>query len=1011
MVRPAHDLTEPTRNVEESIGSPSTTAPDPEYDLPSPPADEDVEITDGDTVDAKIYTPPPHIAARLFHQPMNQTRRKDSAASTRRNSISSAHSRSSHGYTRDGGPQSKYIAQHLRRASILEDRKARLADRAAHAEKVRLRAARAKAATRNTSVSEERALAATQARERNLAEIAAACAEEVKRAKAVAENMREKREQEAREMRIQMEGRLAEAERRREELRNRNAAKVRTRGQSLGMRKSPPLEVAEVQNRPPMSEDEAVLKIQGWWRAFDRKQTVAEFSALGLSMDAVRDTDFDEVAMLLSQEKVRVITSKALRICGLSDCDPAGSSVDGMTAVRTFLSAFLILGHPSQVLSNKTGAPDQAGPSLSQPIPKGPPPNPLSEGLVAKARDLLVSFEKILGRLTSFNNYTAPPALAVAFPQVYGEFYRAFIAWKARDSDSLVELMVMQFVELDAIWESVKDSTDGSVDKVYKDSIRDNQLLLLVRIKKLAGPARGKQMVANAVKAARKAKAKKPVGDTKPRGAEGSVTETAMGVLGVEDSDGTAAETQTPTPPSTPARKAFKVNIVVPRGKSLLPDNRIVVHELAINKEFRTEPDEYHEQNTAVLNPIFHRMRATIAPEHQEVHFSLLLSVADSIREKLQRLVMPGNSMHALIGELLDTQAAKRQFAMGCFSYEQFFSTMASLLPRLCAPVRDEEVKKLVEVSLVQGHYVDRLEALNAFINVMLSDYANYLLQLAAPQLVAQSAAYEAKAFAADIEAGKFDLSVAKRHWQAARQKLLVETSRRDPEGINHPASRPSANRIYAQLLVDVFTQVPAAQLADMPEMLLLDHKRAIEASVLTRRIVTTGAILLQCKNLLKRDVRQPWRNEAQRILAILERSEKDANLTLEVAAEGIMAALEAGRSMPAATKANLKALVTKFLHAGAEAAKQTGGEVREPVLRLLLGRLRSHILSRISTSSAAEKATASEKLVGLGLAEFSDKVRDMVDMLTKVSSVDREAHGPWWDQAAEQVEKEAERS
>jgi len=1022
MRRASLDMTEPSRNLEESVGLPSSSTVDPDMDLSLSSPEEDVELIDGDGDEgAKIYTPPPHIAARLFFgRPTNQTRRKDSAASSRRNSISSAQSRSSAGAVLQVTSQSKYIAQHLRRASILEDRKARLADRAAHAEKVRLRAALAKAATKDISVSEERALAAAQARERNLAEIAAACAEEVKRAKTIAENMKEKREQDIRKMKLQMEERLAEAERRREELRNRHTAKSRgrERGQSLGTPKPALVEVmprvSEVKERDssPIREDAAVPRIQWWWRSVKRRQAVAQFHALGLSMDCVRATSFEEVTSLLSQEKVLVITARVLRLCGLNEGDPG--SVEEMTAVRSFLSAFLILGHPSQVLSNKEGKAEeeQMGVLLSRPIPRDDLANPQSQELVGKARDLLISFETILGRLTASNNHTPPPVLFASFPEVYATFYNAFIAWKARDSNSLIELMVMQFVELDAIWESVKDSTDGSVDQVYKESIRNNQLLLLVRIKKLAGAEKGKKMVTEAVRAARKAKAKKPVGDTKPRTAEHSTTETAMGVLSADDDHENSSHAQAPTPPATPQKsEPFRVNIVMPNTKSLLPDNRIIVHELAISKEFRIEPSLYHEQQEHILGPIFQDMRSTMQADQQEAHFFLLLRVADSIRFKLQRLVKTGNSMHTFIGELLDTEIARRQFTMGSFSYEKFFQAMGSLLPKLCAPIRDDEVKKLVDEKLSQGNYVDRLEALNDFVYVMLSDYANYLLQLAAPRLIEEAPKYEAKVFEASIQSGGLTLSAATTAWGAARQKLLAEVARRDPEGIHHPASRPTANRIYNQMLVDTFTQLSPIPVEEMPEMLLLDHKRAVGAGLLTRRIITTGAVLLQCKNLLKRDVRAPWKNEAQRIMMVLEKSETQEAVTLENTVDGIMAALEAGRSMPAATKVHLRALVGKFVGASVESATRRESEPREPVLRLLLNRLRSYVLARLAVASASEKAkatsTAGEKLASLGLAECVDKVRDMVEMMSKVSSVDRDAHSGWWDKVAEDVEKE----
>ena len=126
---------------------------------PTDPTMENSEMSDAQ----EYFAPPPHLAAR-FYCNRASARRKSSATSSRRNSLSSAHSRASslsrHRET-VSGCQSNYVAQHLRRASILESRKARLADRAAHAEQVRLRAALAKAAPRaSVSNSEERALAA-----------------------------------------------------------------------------------------------------------------------------------------------------------------------------------------------------------------------------------------------------------------------------------------------------------------------------------------------------------------------------------------------------------------------------------------------------------------------------------------------------------------------------------------------------------------------------------------------------------------------------------------------------------------------------------------------------------------------------------------------------------------------------------------------------------------------------------------------------------------------------------
>lgn len=1003
MRRVSTDLTDAVRNIEESVGAPSPAVIDPEMDL-SLPLEEEEEH-------GRQYSPPPRIAARFYRPSHN--RRKDSAASSRRNSISSAQSHSTLGFGgHNDDPQSKYIAQELRRASILEDRKARLADRAAHAEKVRLRAAMAKTAHQRNSNTEERALAATQARESKLAEIVAACAEEVKRAKAVAESTKERKEQAVRKLKLQMEERLAEAERRREELRSRHATK-RSRGQSMTTKK-PSIDAIPEFKEPEvitMSEDVATLRIQWWWRAASRRRAVQEFSNLGLSIESVSETSFEKVVELLAEENVLVTTARVLRICGLQE--GTLGSVEEMAAVRTFLSAFVILGHPKQVLSSKDnkGEQEQVGSIPGLPIPRDDLANPQLQDLVGKARDLLITFENILSRLTSLNNWTTPVALQEALPESYATFHNAFIAWKARDSNALIGVMVLQFVELDAILQTVKDSTEQAVSETYRQSIKDNQLQLMVRIKRLAGAHQGKKMIFDAVREARKARVtKKPTGDTKPRGADDLMSSSSTAKDQAATENAVSAQFQTLTPPSTPQGKTGSTRTVMqPAYPPILPDNRIIVHELAINREYRIEFQHFREQHKLRMDPMFQDLKS--GPRSEEKEFHYLIVMAKYIKDRLQHLVKPGSSMHTFIGEILDTEVAQRQFRAGSFSIGNFFSSMGSLLPKLCAPVRDEEVKELVEKRLADGHVVDRLEALIAFIDTMLYDYANYMMQVAAPNLIEHASAYETKRFAEEVEAGNITLTRAESAWKAARTKLYNEAARRDPEGINRAKSLPTPDKIYWQMLLDEFTQSsPSSE--TVPEPLELDTKRRTRIGLQTLRIVTAGAILLQCKNMLKRDVRAPWKSEAGRLMMVLEAvDDTDKPLEHAAATDGIMTALEAGRSMPAATKTHLRALVTKFLAASAD-ARRHNIEPREPVLRLLLTRIRAHILARLQAGSASEKvkatSAAGEKLASLGLPEFVEKVRETVDELARVGAIDREAHGVWWEIVAEKVDKEA---
>lgn len=995
MRRPSGDLTEVSLTLDDSNVTHSDDAMNDDLDLSLPPTEDDVLEDEN-----RVFAPPPRVAAR-FYRP-SQARRRDSAASSRRNSISSAHSRrSSIQPVRDeSGEQSKYVAQHLRRASFLEDRKARLADRAAHAEKVRLRAALAKATLRDTTQSEERALAAQQARERNLAEIVANCGEEVKKAKQIAEFMKEKREQDNLRLKAQMDERMAEAERRREEHRKNNAFR-RSRGQSVMNRKQ--IEVlprVTEQEARKLSDEEAASRVQGWWRGVRRKTTIQEFHNLGLTVDGIRDTSFETVIELLAQEKVLMTTARLLQICGLEEGDP--KSVEEMAAVRTFLSAFLILGHPNQVLANK----DDNGPGESSlaahRLPSSDLENPQLQDLIGKAKDLLVSFENILGRLTSANRYTMPPALEKTLPESYATFYNAFIAWKSRDSNALIEVMLLQFVELDAIFHTVKDATDDAATALYRQSIRENQLMLIVRIKKLAGTEKGKKMIFEAVSEARKARAtKKKTGDAKPRLAESEPvdpSETAKSLV--------STETQTPTPPATPSNKTPARPVIKGALNGLLPDNRVVVHELAINSEYRISAEEYRAQQAELAQPLYLQMRANMLDEDDhETKFKFFMTMAKNIKDKLQRLLKPGNAVFNLLEDILDLNLIQRQYVVGHFSYEKFFAAMASLLPQMCAPIRDEEVKDLVQNKISDGNILDRVEALNGFIDVMICDYINYMLKVAAPTLIETAAPYEAKRFAQDVESGVHGLGAAEAAWRSARSKVLGELQRRDPEGINHPRSRPTAERFYAQMLVDIFTKPGEARVDEIPEMFRLDVGRISKVSLLIQRIVTVGAILLQCKNILKRDARSPWKTEASRVMSVLE-----ANHPFDAMVDGVMAALESGRSMPAATKVQLRGFVTRTLTATRDMYSQ-GADSRDPVLRLLLTRLRGNILSRLVPGSASDKVkvanNAGEKLASLGLSEFVENIRLVSDLLEKIGSVDRAAHSPWWDALALKIEQE----
>lgn len=882
--------------------------------------------------------PPPHVAAR-FYQTRNN-RRKSSAASSRRNSISSHHSsrstRSAH-----GGPQSSHVAQHLRRASILETRRARLADKAAHAEKVRLRAAMAKAAPRLSTLSEERAVAAKQARERYLAQVAANCAEEVKRAKRVAEDTREKKAAEHLKLKEDMEEKLAEAERRRA-LYQQNIRRPRTISvPAVDERK-------EVRN-PLKDDDDAARVIQKAWRNRQRRKIIYDFMQLELTVENIQKTSFEDAGQLLSREDVLTCTSKLLKLCGLQDSDGGGNGE--RIAVRTFLSTFLILGHPAHVF-------DQVGVQ--------------EQDLVEKAENLLLLFGGIVAASPSGSRFSPLASQLIALGEAYSSFQTAFAAWKDHDSSVLVQTMLAQFLELDAIWQTVKDDTNGDVAADYREGIRKNQTQLLVGLKKLAGPEIALKMIRDALRRTRKMSPRKNTEkDVRPRAA-----------LNGTDSPSSTAHT-TPQPPGIASVEPRTIQGGQARSgkpQSMIPDNRVILHELAVNKEYRIDTEARTEERNAVMKATVEKIRETMNSGIGDVW---IVAIAELIRQKLLALIPARTSFHTLISERLDPDLIASQVKFGSFSYNEFFSFMNTVLPKLCAPARDEEVKALAADPSEDP--VERLAKLDYVIDLLSLDNANYTLQKHAPFLINEAPSYEQKIFAEKI--GDRPLSKTLQWWTRSKTKLQEEASRRPASNAN----RMTSEKIYLQGITDLAIAVSPLEASDTPETLELDLNRFNRTRLNVLRMITISTILVTAKNFLKRDVRSQWKVESQRMW----------DLPYD-GSQSFLSIIDSRHAMPASTKAQLSSTIERVL------IDAKNRQITDPVSKVLLKKVKAHIFTRLSASSAEERiratTTSSQVLASGGMSEFVEQVGSLIGEITRVGEVDRASHGKWYDNISIQL-------
>lgn len=934
---------------------------------------QDIEMDFGPHSEVDLPKPPPRLAARFYRK--SSVRRKSSANSSRRSSLSSIHSHSS---TRSshGGPNSTHIAQHLRRASIIESRKARLADRAAHAEQVRLRAAAAKAA-RGVLYSEEKALAAQAAREKMLADIAARCEEEVRRAKKVAEETREKKAAELARLKDEMAEKFAEAARRKSIYQQGMRRPRTTSLAAVEEKKVPPTALRKV------DRVYAAKIIQRSWRRYRGDKVISDFRGLELDLTRARALSFEELTRLLSMEQTMTVTHRLLKQLGILE---DGSDDSG--SIRVFLSAYLVLSHPVQAFSHGGNEPQE-------------------QELMTKAKALVESFEAHIKSLASNSARDGSPLSRDALCFAYNDFSATFHAWKSQDLGVLIETMVNSFVNLDLILQATKDDHEGHVAQDYLDAVRQEQIKLLARLKKLAGSEQALSKVRAAVRKARKQRAAEQ--------RQAAVVQVPRASTPVDNSRSTI-NTAPLTPPATPQpyqreRESKTSSFANNLGQimTVLPSNREIAHEMLINGSFEVQQRPWTDARKDLMSSLRISMRNSMQDGSSDAAATWTHAMAVLIREKLMNLISRKHPLYDRIDGLLDPALINQQCRNGMFSYNDFFEAISGLIAQLCSPGRDEIVRAFATDTT--SDTIDRLFDLINIIDLMTLDHINFQFRLAAESVLERGHEHEIASFEKDLREGVHGLERTKQWWAAAKVSVAPNTS---------------GGAIYARGLTDLVLRNSHLCYRDLPETLQLDYIRLLKLRARAFHMVATSSVLLTTKIRLRRNRESMWTKDAERLMS-LDLLNTDVNRVVSL--------VESSHMMPESTKEGLSNFVSRVLPAAVDAARNaetaeqdrqdaihsqseydpsededdgTGDVFTEQIASFLLKSLREHVFARLSASGTAERVRtttgAAEVLARVGMPELLEEVHRLVDGLGRIRAVDLKAHGKWYDQVAAEL-------
>ncbi|XP_019406877.1 PREDICTED: T-complex protein 11-like protein 1 [Crocodylus porosus] len=277
--------------------------------------------------------------------------------------------------------------------------------------------------------------------------------------------------------------------------------------------------------------------------------------------------------------------------------------------------------------------------------------------------------------------------------------------------------------------------------------------------------------------------------------------------------------------------------------------NMALAHEIVVNGDFRIKPTELPEGSLEKkVREIVHKafwdcLEAQLNEDPPTYDHSIKL--LGEVKETLLSFLLPGHSrLRNQITEVLDLDLIKQEAENGALDISKLASFIIQMMGTLCAPARDEEIKKLKDIHEI----VPLFRAIFSVLDLMKMDMANFAVSSIRPHLMQQSVEYERKKFQELLEKQPNSLDFVTDWLQEASDDLtklrhinLSSPFDGGPAASGIPVLCPVSvqNRAYLKLLKWDHVHQP------FPETMLMDQSRFQEMQLELEQLILIGAVLL----------------------------------------------------------------------------------------------------------------------------------------------------------------------
>uniref|UniRef100_A0A8C5Y2L7 T-complex 11 like 1 n=1 Tax=Microcebus murinus TaxID=30608 RepID=A0A8C5Y2L7_MICMU len=277
--------------------------------------------------------------------------------------------------------------------------------------------------------------------------------------------------------------------------------------------------------------------------------------------------------------------------------------------------------------------------------------------------------------------------------------------------------------------------------------------------------------------------------------------------------------------------------------------NMALAHEIVVNGDFQIKPVELPEDSLQKrVKEIVHKAFwdcLSVQLSEDPPTYDHAIKLLGEIKETLLSFLLPGHTrLRNQIIEVLDLDLIKQEAENGALDISKLAEFITGMMGTLCAPARDEEVKKLKDIKEI----VPLFRAIFSVLDLMKVDMANFAVSSIRPHLMQQSVEYERKKFQELLEKQPNSLDFVTQWLEEASGDLMNQKYKHAlPAGGgaagcgDAPRLSPVAvqNYAYLKLLKWDHLQRP------FPETVLMDQSRFQELQLQLEQLTILGAVLL----------------------------------------------------------------------------------------------------------------------------------------------------------------------